>query len=182
MVREGSSPLARGPPTPARSPAHRIGLIPARAGTTVYHTIRNGVLGAHPRSRGDHANSSTTKKLSRGSSPLARGPRTLRRSRRRRCGLIPARAGTTWAKNIPAQPTWAHPRSRGDHDGSVPVAPFSSGSSPLARGPRRSWTTQIPSFGLIPARAGTTAKLVAPKRSLWAHPRSRGDHNPPPAC
>ena len=50
------------------------------------------------------------------------------------------------------------------------------GSSPLARGPqsaREVWSYEV---GLIPARAGTTYRLVFGAVFLGAHPRSRGDH------
>ena len=50
------------------------------------------------------------------------------------------------------------------------------GSSPLARG------TLVPGAGagriagLIPARAGNTISHASPGSSMWAHPRSRGEH------
>ena len=50
------------------------------------------------------------------------------------------------------------------------------GSSPLARGPRWGVTFCSFSFGLIPARAGTTRLWPASSRTSGAHPRSRGDH------
>ena len=73
-------------------------------------------------------------------------------------GLIPARAGNTWAKNIPAQPTWAHPRSRGEHVSQVSAVHQALGSSPLARGARLSHQELRQMMGLIPARAGSTVR------------------------
>ena len=50
------------------------------------------------------------------------------------------------------------------------------GSSPLARGPRRTGRPGVIAFRLIPARAGTTAIPPDVNFFVWAHPRSRGDH------
>ena len=59
------------------------------------------------------------------------------------------------------------------------------GSSPLARGPHTGTGYSGLSYGLIPARAGTTGGDVFLLERSGAHPRSRGDHhsmpaNPPP--
>ena len=51
-----------------------------------------------------------------------------------------------------------------------------SGSSPLARGtPDVAWLT-AEAEGLIPARAGNTGRDILVFLSVWAHPRSRGEH------
>ena len=76
--------------------AEVVGLIPARAGTTL--VIRDNPLrfGAHPRSRGDHFVEGFRKPKGQGSSPLARGPPSFPVVFSRSMGLIPARAGTTF--------------------------------------------------------------------------------------
>ena len=51
-----------------------------------------------------------------------------------------------------------------------------TGSSPLARGPHGIKPKFLLSFGLIPARAGTTQRYSGGCWPYWAHPRSRGDH------
>ena len=53
-LQAGSSPLARGPRSQRLLAAARLGLIPARAGTTDPRDIIEGARRAHPRSRGDH--------------------------------------------------------------------------------------------------------------------------------
>ena len=111
-----------------------------------------------------------------GSSPLARGPLVRRRRQLRGCGLIPARAGTTGDGGDVSAAGGAHPRSRGDHVTTVKIKTGAPGSSPLARGPRAHVGCEVDGAGLIPARAGTTAGLGHTKVSVWAHPRSRGDH------
>ena len=53
------------------------------------------------------------------------------------------------------------------------------GSSPLARGPHTGTGYSGLSYGLIPARAGTTGGDVFLLERSGAHPRSRGDHQSP---
>ena len=111
-----------------------------------------------------------------GSSPLARGPRLAFYPREGGKGLIPARAGTTDSQRSGGRGVRAHPRSRGDHAMSSRHGTGWLGSSPLARGPHLHTTAAILEAGLIPARAGTTARRDAWRGTHRAHPRSRGDH------
>ena len=194
----GSSPLARGPPRAKSAPVAEMGLIPARAGTTPKVRCRGCCVGAHPRSRGDHRSRCECVPFLAGSSPLARGPRFIRRQGNQGCGLIPARAGTTLTAElernrgaglIPARAgtttvgasrnavIGAHPRSRGDHDEVRARLLELGGSSPLARGPLRLHLRGTGRCGLIPARAGTTGTPKGGCVKRGAHPRSRGDHN-----
>ena len=151
-------------------------LIPARAGTTPLIKTVTDIIGAHPRSRGDHSDSAGELHGVRGSSPLARGPRP--RCERPPChrGLIPARAGTTSSARRAHDIKRAHPRSRGDHGVDAWYAPGETGSSPLARGPPATPPPRCTVAGLIPARAGTTRQNVKSLQAGGAHPRSRGDH------
>ena len=176
MLLSGSSPLARGPPRGGVARRQRLGLIPARAGTTIPSPKASVEIGAHPRSRGDHCDIPHSLVKVRGSSPLARGPLCKAYQAAPSSGLIPARAGTTQAADGDITSAGAHPRSRGDH------CPLSScrlgdrGSSPLARGPQSVTKKIWPRGGLIPARAGTTSRMARRSLPSGAHPRSRGDH------
>ena len=152
----GSSPLARGPHTRAFRLGVRLGLIPARAGTTTPPKPRSCARRAHPRSRGDHSNAPQNASQNRGSSPLARGPPCLDAFHNYAAGLIPARAGTTAPRSRTSTITRAHPRSRGDHPETHKPRKNNQGSSPLARGPPEETFTSMRWPGLIPARAGTT--------------------------
>ena len=110
----------------------------------------------------------------RGSSPLARGLRVVRRVGGDRVGIIPARAGFT---NSPTTPTpWRrdHPRSRGVYGWWIIRGVAGEGSSPLARGLLVLLLRQGVVQGIIPARAGFTTTPA--RRRTWArdHPRSRG--------
>ena len=177
-IMSGSSPLARGPRRGHSVRARRVGLIPARAGTTCWCVGWLSEGGAHPRSRGDHHELVTVNNTCRGSSPLARGPHVLFIAVPLWVGLIPARAGTTALCCAQGPDYRAHPRSRGDHVTYPAACAFPGGSSPLARGPLGTVTPTDPTSGLIPARAGTTLKAISRRNPTRAHPRSRGDHSP----
>ena len=172
----GSSPLARGTPHRGHRPAQGAGLIPARAGNTRAALNDLEEMGAHPRSRGEHRLFRSFGFMRSGSSPLARGTPAGRPLTRAARGLIPARAGNTFACQSRRVRGWAHPRSRGEHLPAASDAFATAGSSPLARGtPTDQILEQLPR-GLIPARAGNTAIFWHYTGWTRAHPRSRGEH------
>ncbi len=177
---DGSPPLARGPRTAGLRRRGHPRLTPARAGTTPTRWRGCTARTAHPRSRGDHAVAGIAMDSAGGSPPLARGPRNDSGHLRRRPRLTPARAGTTPWGRTPRTRSTAHPRSRGDHIAEHANWFIGDGSPPLARGPQESSTVVRPGMRLTPARAGTTETAHAPVHRGSAHPRSRGDHLPPP--
>ena len=71
-----------------------------------------------------------------GSSPLARGLRSLRATIKLAKRIIPARAGFTPQPVCRPQPPRDHPRSRGVYDRTDGGDQPERGSSPLARGLR----------------------------------------------
>ena len=111
----GSSPLARGTPAPVAATVAPPGLIPARAGNTERRPDALFVVGAHPRSRGEHSATVKVRYGVPGSSPLARGTRKHHLARLQSPGLIPARAGNTLSSTPKIIFQRAHPRSRGEH-------------------------------------------------------------------
>ena len=155
----GSSPLARGlrPRLHARIPGDRI--IPARAGFTYSVVVMSNPSWDHPRSRGVYYSWCGCPFYAAGSSPLARGLLRggVRGDRAQR--IIPARAGFTPRGPPPSSRGMDHPRSRGVYHSQSASRPYSSGSSPLARGLRRS------------PRASSSARTD--------HPRSRGVYGSP---
>ena len=153
-VKRGSSPLARGLPELSPFAVPAAGIIPARAGFTLFPSQWYRSL--------------------RGSSPLARGLPHLRIGGRCRCGIIPARAGFTPSGIVLIFATRDHPRSRGVYSLSIRVFEDRLGSSPLARGLRRWSRTLINRSGIIPARAGFTRLHGHCARRSKDHPRSRG--------
>ena len=112
-----------------------------------------------------------------GSSPLARRPQQLTLSHGNALGIIPARAGNT--VQAPEAPTGRtnHPRSHGEHLVPQSILKIWLGSSPLMRGTYQSDTAGPVVARLIPARAGNTCHVRAPRAHAWAHPRSRGEHS-----
>ena len=155
----GSSPLARGTRCDFVFSEANDGLIPARAGNTLFLSPQGLEGRAHPRSRGEHQSQPHQLGGVPGSSPLARG--TLHEH----CdcivvpGLIPARAGNTVNCLALSLIHEAHPRSRGEHLFSASLTPQVPGSSPLARGTLKLTGLSLKRGGLIPARAGNTDSI-----------------------
>ena len=137
---------------------------------------------AHPRSRGEHAYGSGEFVYVWGSSPLARGTRSVYSVVVRVTGLIPARAGNTASSSYPPANHGAHPRSRGEHRVAYSHETLSKGSSPLARGTPVLATVDRTDAGLIPARAGNTMYKTSAPIIAGAHPRSRGEHGERLCC
>ncbi len=172
----GSSPLARGARPGGVEDGDPVGLIPARAGSTLGLWRGRGRWWAHPRSRGEHTDGSGREQTRTGSSPLARGALGTSPAGTPGGRLIPARAGSTPAPS--SSPTFvrAHPRSRGEHIGCRWEGSGKPGSSPLARGARGLHGDLGAGPRLIPARAGSTTVSFSPSTTRQAHPRSRGEH------
>ena len=72
-----------------------VGLIPAHAGSTLYHLPASGKQRAHPRSRGEHLSVCRARRCLLGSSPLTRGAHSTFTDTLVGYGLIPAHAGST---------------------------------------------------------------------------------------
>ena len=172
----GSSPLARGTRYITCIWLWFPGLIPARAGNTIFEAVSEPYHWAHPRSRGEHEPVDIPLGALRGSSPLARGTPGENGLRGAQVGLIPARAGNTRPAMTARIRPRAHPRSRGEHQLPGAHLVLLQGSSPLARGtPPRPVHADSP-LGLIPARAGNTRISLLVLSRTRAHPRSRGEH------
>ena len=173
---KGSSPLTRGALLRGRLRAGFGGLIPAHAGSTAASPYKKWRTWAHPRSRGEHSSGAKRPPWGGGSSPLTRGARYARGAARIRPGLIPAHAGSTLFRRCMSTCFSAHPRSRGEHVPGCFVLPGRWGSSPLTRGAPARKSGGFGSMRLIPAHAGSTRQCPPRRSSLWAHPRSRGEH------
>ena len=93
----GSSPLARGLPPPKCDASTPIRIIPARAGFTADMDAVLPFSQDHPRSRGVYKVLRAWLESFDGSSPLARGLPQKRGEDVAPGGIIPARAGFTWA-------------------------------------------------------------------------------------
>ncbi len=110
-----------------------------------------------------------------GSSPRARGGLLIADLADLPRRLIPACAGRTWWTGPPRRGGPAHPRVRGEDSGSRRMIASSPGSSPRARGGRRSASTSGMEARLIPACAGRTPSRRRSTSTASAHPRVRGE-------
>ena len=150
----GSSPLARGLLLWSGWSFEGSRIIPARAGFTPPDRLGGGATADHPRSRGVYREGVLRIVPPSGSSPLARGLRSV---------VVTPSMGAT-----------DHPRSRGVYCISPCRRPASCGSSPLARGlPCRPWKANLRRW-IIPARAGFTNIWDNEPKKREDHPRSRG--------
>ena len=174
LLARGSSPLARGLRGEPDRHVGLIGIIPARAGFTP--AARALVRGPqdHPRSRGVYASSPATRRDGTGSSPLARGLRSLAPGAGDSAGIIPARAGFTGGACGRGMGARDHPRSRGVYPPGLPRSGQYHGSSPLARGLPPLRPVIGVGVGIIPARAGFTMGAWRSRPRTPDHPRSRG--------
>ena len=172
----GSSPRARGTPTPAQSRRGCPRFIPACAGNTRTTRAGSGARPVHPRVRGEHAGMSDSLSPPVGSSPRARG--TLANPCQRRCGgrFIPACAGNTLIFFLSPLPPPVHPRVRGEHPGRSGRRSDADGSSPRARGTRAERAERRLRLRFIPACAGNTTAAQDAETTPSVHPRVRGEH------
>ena len=170
----GSSPLARGLRSASAVPLCECGIIPARAGFTSAATRVQRETTDHPRSRGVYWVRHPRVPRVLGSSPLARGLHAHHRQTPSQFRIIPARAGFTSSSTSATPSTKDHPRSRGVYP--LPGLGYwaREGSSPLARGLQDGRGRRSVVGGIIPARAGFTARTTRESNSRSDHPRSRG--------
>ena len=172
--RRGSSPLARGLRGENQGNINCRGIIPARAGFTRCSISIVSLSWDHPRSRGVYSPKESPMYTYTGSSPLARGLRSVTSEDCCARRIIPARAGFTRRRSPVLTGCWDHPRSRGVYlVGGLPCPP-DDGSSPLARGLPGDWSTGDGDAGIIPARAGFTSLYISGLVVYTDHPRSRG--------
>ena len=153
-----SSPLTRGRLARAASRGCCVAarLIPTHAGKTASAPADRADQQAHPRSRGEQADSV---------------------ERKAREGLIPAHARKTNSPRTGLRWESAHPRSRGENVREGAVGAPVGGSSPPTRGKLLVHVERRLIHRLIPAHAGKTSRPDPPRTSRPAHPRSRGEND-----
>ena len=158
--------------------------IPACAGNTRLRKIEAAWVAVHPRVRGEHGSAPLNFTFGVGSSPRARGTHIVGDARHRSARFIPACAGNTWRCSTGCRQGAVHPRVRGEHPDRNSIPPGKSGSSPRARGTRRSPAAIHHVWRFIPACAGNTCRCARSRCCSAVHPRVRGEHPPAPmvAC
>ena len=173
---DGSSPRARGTPTPKplRTGTRRV--IPACAGNTARCKCPSPTATGHPRVRGEHCSRSGQSLVGSGSSPRARGTHHAAQVVDIARRVIPACAGNTWTMLLRILMQAGHPRVRGEHRSRfTPLRPI-DGSSPRARGTPSSMLHRLDLGRVIPACAGNTGREGRAGGSQPGHPRVRGEH------
>ena len=173
---DGPPPHARGslPAAPCgRSPLRPT---PACAGITPRHPSRAPGHPAHPRMRGDHRRRHPKPCTNGGPPPHARGSHRRPASCLPRPRPTPACAGITGSPSTMLKALTAHPRMRGDHEGSGWHEAHVGGPPPHARGSHGGGRPGDGGLGPTPACAGITSKYGAAASRAAAHPRMRGDH------
>ena len=176
MIPAGSSPHTRGALGFVPGPGSRRGIIPAYAGSTYHRPCGGGVEKDHPRIRGEHSAVWRPGPSEPGSSPHTRGARPGASLCFLAFGIIPAYAGSTWPPCGIRAACRDHPRIRGEHLKLGRGVVVSGGSSPHTRGAHRPMRTERPGSGIIPAYAGSTARLSSSAAAPADHPRIRGEH------
>ncbi len=172
----GSSPRMRGALRDLHGDGPVLGIIPAYAGSTLPLAARVRLSGDHPRVCGEHYGKTGFGAFLTGSSPRMRGALRAGVQLEQNRGIIPAYAGSTPPAIGSGSARRDHPRVCGEHlcCSAVPVAGW--GSSPRMRGARRGREPHLLGFGIIPAYAGSTRKLVHGVDALEDHPRVCGEH------
>ena len=172
----GSSPHARGALTKCSPVFPLVGIIPACAGSTTRWDFRPHRPGDHPRMRGEHDTVPGWHYRGSGSSPHARGAPITSTATAATVGIIPACAGSTRRQPNAGTPDGDHPRMRGEHLGYMIEALDAKGSSPHARGAQCLGAPRAEARRIIPACAGSTARMPNRCCRLGDHPRMRGEH------
>ena len=130
----------------------------------------------HPRVRGEHRKSASTRPRPRGSSPRARGTPAIHIITQVFLGIIPACAGNTERLQFDPAGGGDHPRVRGEHDPVIYTDLNDWGSSPRARGTLQTDALIDLDAGIIPACAGNTNFFRGIVQGSGDHPRVRGEH------
>ena len=175
----GSSPHARGTPVEESRDERHVRIIPACAGNTFPAPSLYRMPPDHPRMRGEHRGWRPAAARRIGSSPHARGTRTVRGARGDNRRIIPACAGNTDVIAGQYGSVADHPRMRGEHYSDRHNIPPKHGSSPHARGTHSRSPTRESGHRIIPACAGNTRPDTNYRMYIPDHPRMRGEHYMP---
>ena len=175
----GSSPRVRGADPIGIEEFHKLGIIPACAGSS-----RGGVAGVvpvgdHPRVCGEQVLSARRQILEMGSSPRVRGAAEAMSLGFISERIIPACAGSRHVRDANPRWCWDHPRVCGEQP--LPLAvwklPEKPGSSPRVRGAGRTQGGGVAHGGIIPACAGSSSGWRVPPLRSQDHPRVCGEQS-----
>ncbi|MEY9894276.1 hypothetical protein ABIA31_007962 [Catenulispora sp. MAP5-51] len=195
---QGSAPHARGALERERRQGWRVGISPARAGSTAGGRGWCAGRRDQPRTRGEHVVQWWPELLAPGSAPHVRGARALpprsvvdAGDQPRTCGehddgFLPFEDQTGSASHArgaqvrplpPVAAAWDQPRTRGEHLRAQTAPHAMVGSAPHARGALELGPEDHLDHGISPARAGSTNVLPRVARRSRDQPRTREEHH-----
>ena len=131
---QGSSPRVRGAEAGSVLIAGRLGIIPARAGSSSCPAPVRAQTWDHPRACGEQSRDRRLHQGRGGSSPRVRGAGLDSRGGGFGSGIIPARAGSSRRYIPPCGASRDHPRACGEQSSARLVVNMIKGSSPRVRG------------------------------------------------
>ena len=176
----GSSPHARGTRADYRRCRSGRRFIPACAGNASPARSGGPRGPVHPRMRGERTTHRIRSAAHGGSSPHARGTRSVFKTVLHRDRFIPACAGNAnWRFRARCVGT-VHPRMRGERGKCSRCPHVQRGSSPHARGTHLNGTHNPEKLRFIPACAGNAARADGRPGLVSVHPRMRGERWTPP--
>ena len=153
-----------------------MGITPAYAGTTVFHTTPAVYPQDHPRLRGNYRTWNGSFIVDSGSPPLTRELPKNGAVFFEPMGITPAYAGTTLTKTHGCTFHRDHPRLRGNYLPPALRRFLILGSPPLTRELRYLDLVLVLVSGITPAYAGTTAIQSGSGGYGQDHPRLRGNY------
>ena len=165
----------RGADRAVRGQPHVHGIIPARAGSSKASAPPGNAIGDHPRACGEQPSCAPKSTMRMGSSPRVRGAVFESEDDCDGGGIIPARAGSRSMTSMPWMMKGDHPRACGEQRGKEEGHRIQRGSSPRVRGAAWYALLCVPWPGIIPARAGSSARCASTERLSQDHPRACGE-------
>ena len=173
----GSSPRVRGAVSAQAYASDDLGIIPARAGSSLAPRNLPCQARDHPRACGEQVLRPMMLPPGSGSSPRVRGAVEVDAAGYQRPGIIPARAGSSqdWPYATPRFQD--HPRACGEQPSPAGPAGPPPGSSPRVRGAGRLNDAGGGRRGIIPARAGSRGLMPGTGAGRRDHPRACGEQS-----
>ena len=153
------------------------GITPACAGKTkkTLDAIADG--GDHPRVCGKNRLTPKRSMIPWGSPPRVREKRNSEMVFKSYSGITPACAGKTATVKSSSKFSEDHPRVCGKNYAKIYDAVDGTGSPPRVREKLNQWVKAYQDFGITPACAGKTTRLICGKSNYRDHPRVCGKNS-----
>ena len=170
----GLSPRGRGKPTGGATYRYTYRSIPAWAGETLAHMLKEPSDEVYPRVGGGNTYSATADNGLQGLSPRGRGKLLLNSAGQSPAWSIPAWAGETTPRRQTKPPPQVYPRVGGGNRIDMAAQRLRAGLSPRGRGKLEVGGWECGRQGSIPAWAGETTRQARYSRHFMVYPRVGG--------